>query len=100
MQVALGVNVPIRKRERKFRLQRHAFSTPSWAISNVSMATSLPVALKLGPVHFVGQASRKFQRVFSSPASSIRMTEPFLRSTLPSIHFLRHSQREASSVVP
>src|SRR5687767_10022576 len=100
MQVTLRVNIAMRKRKRKFRLQRHSFSTPSWAISSVSIATSFPVALKLGPVHFVGQASRKFQRSFSSPASFIRTIEPFLRSTLPSIHFFRQSQSDASSVVP
>src|SRR5262249_15890506 len=90
----------MRQSEFKLGLQRHAFSTPSWAISRVSIATSLPVALKVGPTHLIGQASRKFQRVFSSPASLIRMMEPFFRSILPSMHFFRQSHSEASSVEP
>src|SRR5262245_63972288 len=100
MKFTFRVEVSVRKRETKFRLQRHAISTPSWAISSVSIATSFPVALKLAPVHFVGQPLLKFQRSFSSPASLIRMIEPFFRSVLLSIDCLRHFQSEASSVIP
>jgi hypothetical protein len=55
----------MRKREIKLRLERQAFANPSWTISSSSIATSLPVALKVGPGHFVGQPSRKFQGSFS-----------------------------------
>ena len=37
-------------------VRAHARSTPSWANSSVSIATSLPVALRSEPSHFMGQA--------------------------------------------
>jgi hypothetical protein len=45
------------------------FLIPSCAISSVSIATSFLVALKVGPVHFVGQPSAKFHQAFSLPVS-------------------------------
>jgi hypothetical protein len=55
--------------------------------------TSVLIAFKLGPVHFVGQPSRKFYRTFSTPDSSRRIMEPFLRSIWPSNAFLHHCRR-------
>ena len=73
--------------------------TPSWAISSVSTATSLAVALKLGPVHLAGHPFVKFQRIFSLP-DDIRTTDPFLRSIFPSATCLCQAQSEWSSVMP
>src|SRR5215831_11496726 len=68
-------------------------------ISSVSTATSLAVALKLGPVHLVGNPFVKFQRIFSLP-DDIRTIDPFLRSSCPSATFLCQSQSAWSLVMP
>src|SRR6185369_4202493 len=74
---------------------------PSWAISSVSIATSLPVELKLGPVHLVGQASRKFHRAFSFlPSSSSSTIDPFLRWMFPVLACLYQFHRSWSSDIP
>ena len=52
---------------------------------SVSIATSLPLALNSGAAYLLGQALKKFQRIFSFPRSSWRMTEPFLRWIAPLI---------------
>jgi hypothetical protein len=43
----------------------HALSSRSQLTVNVSMAALLPVELKSEPAHLLGQASKKFQRIFS-----------------------------------
>src|SRR5262249_39611888 len=92
MHIAFTVHVPSWQRKWEFRLLVHALASPSCTISRFSIATSLAVALKLGPVHFVAHPFTKFQRTFSSPASSMRTIEPFLRSVLPSMTVFRHFQ--------
>src|SRR5690606_39192897 len=73
---------------------------PSTASSSVSMATSLFLALKLGPSSLVGHPSRKVQRSASLRPSSSRTIEPPRRSVAPSMTVLRHSHSELSCVQP
>src|SRR5205085_12568122 len=67
-----------------------------------SMATSLPVALKLGPVHFVGQPSRKFQRTFSAPnraALALDLSINGLLCPLPQSGIVRDAPPERDDLV-
>src|SRR5687768_2019424 len=83
VQSAVLVDVPQRKREGVLRSEHgYALSIRSWAISSVSMATSVPFALKSAPSHFVGHASKKFHRSFSVPSRSLRMMLPLRRDTI------------------
>src|SRR5207248_6765981 len=65
-----------------------------------SMATAALPALNDGPVHFDGQAMKKFQRSFSLPALSSRMMEPFLRTDFPETTVSRHFHSSSESVMP
>src|SRR5689334_2598269 len=99
--VKLATLVPIAARQAEWKFgDHHAFIHPSCVISSVSMATSLLVAFRLGPVHLLGHPLMKFQRSFSSPDSFIRIIEPETRFVFPSITVLRQSHRQASSVAP
>ena len=57
-----------------------ARKTPSCASSSFSIEILLSMALKLGPVHFVGQARVKFHVIRSVPVRSRRMMEPLFRA--------------------
>src|SRR6266550_6253000 len=50
---------------------------PSCAISSDSMATSLPLALKSGPIHFTGNGRTRFQLLIGSPFSLCKVIATF-----------------------
>ena len=73
---------------------------PSWASTKVSMATSLPLALKAGPSQRVGQALEKLQRATSFWfATSNTTMAPLRRSTSPSMIFWRHFRAQVDGFV-
>jgi hypothetical protein len=69
---------------------------------DVSIATSLAVALSEGPVHFVGQARTSVHSAASLPSSSRILICTFWRASLifPLITFCRHFHNSVSSVMP
>jgi hypothetical protein len=67
------------RRRGAVELQNTSISTPSQVMVSVSMATSLPFALKSGPSHLLGQALAKVHLTFALPESSSRIMEQALR---------------------
>src|SRR5262249_2091344 len=102
VQVALGVDVPLRQLERHLGDERrHARASPSCASTSVSMAMSLPLALSAGPSHFVAHARKNFHRATSVLlARSNTPMEPFLRTTMPSAICWRQSHSSVEEVSP